>query len=320
MLFFQLIHAQNFEGLGTWLEKQSKTIGGNATTMVYHNGKVVYQKSIGEINEKTPIPLGQLTALPTAMMISKIIEEGLLDWDYPLGEKMPSITKYFKGFITPFHGLAHLTGLEKNFGDAGKLVDRKKAINLEEAVDYLATFEIQNNTGKEYHFGTIGPYFPARAAEVVTKKTYERLMQEKVARPMKMRFTKFDHELGYAPNPSTGGRGAAIDYIQLLGVILNKGKFEDKVILTEESVAFLLKPSAPDLPVKFQPSYAKSWQYCLGVFEMEKGMYVMPSEKGSWIFFDTNKNLAAVLFIEKEQKTEMADLFKQWMNQVYGGL
>lgn len=320
MLFFQFVIAQDFSAVGDRLEKQAKTFGGTASTIIYYNGKIAYQKNIGEFNEKTPIPLGQLTALPTAVMISKIIEEGLLDWDYPLGDKIPYINQYFKGFITPHHGLAHLTGIEKNYGDAGKMVDRKKAINLDEAIQYLASFEIQNNTGKEYHFGTIGPYFPARAAEVVTKKAYDRLMQEKVARPLKMRFTKFDHELGYAPNPATGGRGASIDYIQLLGMILNEGKFEDKTILAKEGIDHLLKPSGNGLPVKFQPAYANGWNYCLGLFQIEDGVYAMPSETGSWILLDMNKKLAAVLFVEKIQKGPMPELFKEWMNNIYGQL
>lgn len=320
MLFFQFIQAQDFEEVGNWLEKQSKMYGGAASTVIYHNNKVVYQKNIGEFNEKTPVPLGQLTQLPTAIMISKLVEEGLLEWDEPLGNKIPFLTKYFKGYITPFHGLAHLTGVEKNYGDAGKIADRKKAINLDEAINVLATLEMSNNTGKEYYFGTIGPYFPARAAEVATKKAYDRLMQEKVARPLKMRFTKFDHELGYAPNPSTGGRGASIDYIQLLAMLLNNGKAEDKTILGEESLKKILTPSAPSITRKYQPAYARNWAYCLGIFEIEPGVYALGSETGSWVFIDQNKKLAAVLFIEKQQKTALPELFNQWMNKIYGQL
>ncbi len=317
LLFFQFAQAQkDYSGIDTWMERSQKSLGGKAALAIYKEGAIAFQKEMGDMTVKMPVALGQLTQLPTVVMIASLVDAGLLEWDEPLGNHIPVLSKYFKNYITAFHGLSHTTGVERNHGDAHKIAERKKAINLEEAINQLVTLETSNNTGKEFYFGTIGPYFPARAAEVVTKRSYERLMQERITRPVKMRFTKFDHELGYAPNPSNGARGAVIDYISFLSVFLNEGKFEDKEIVSPDALKKILSVSTNGMTIKSKPGYAKNWEYCLGLWKIEDGLYAIAGENGNWAILNTRKKYAAVLLVENSQKTALEEVFRSLLNEL----
>ncbi len=65
----------------------------------------------------------------------------------------------------------------------------------------------------EFHYGGIGLNIAGRVLEVITKKPFDRLMQEKLLRPLKMKQTTFMNENGYAPNPPAAPAVQANDYM-----------------------------------------------------------------------------------------------------------
>jgi CubicO group peptidase (beta-lactamase class C family) len=168
----------------------------------------------------------------------------------------------------------------------------------------------------------------ARVLEIVSKKSFDRLAQEKLFRPLKMRATTFAEEDGGSPNPAGGARSTANDYINFLSMLLNKGMFEGKKILSEESVAEMMKPQVTDATVKFTPKAAEGLHYGLGEWIQEEdasgnsATVSSPGLFGTWPYIDKCRNYAAIIFVSTllgEQKKEVAMQFKEKVDEVVGG-
>ena len=81
-----------------------------------------------------------------------------------------------------------------------------------------------------------------------------------------MRATNFVDDEGGSVNPSSGVKTTANDYINFLSMLLNKGMFEGKKILSEESIAEMQKPQFTSLPVKYLPKEVEGMRYGLGLW------------------------------------------------------
>ena len=250
LLFFQLSFAQyDFTGIDQLLQRNSKQLANNVVAIVYKDGKIIYQKQIGDFNAKTQAPIGASSQWLTTALVMTFVDQGKLDLDEPVSKYLPVFTKYMKSYITLRHCLTNTTGIERE-KSAGKIQEKKKYANLEEEMNTIAAKEISNNPGKEVFFGNYGFSIAARVCEVVGKKSFERLIQERITRPLKMPFTNFTNEEGYASSPSGGGKSSALDYMNFLIMILNKGMFENKRILSENAVAEMQKSPGSRYPGK----------------------------------------------------------------------
>ena len=70
MLFFQLSRAQyNFGEVDQKLEAAKKELGGNALALVYKDGKIIYQKAMGEFTGKTQAPIASCHKGLTAALV-----------------------------------------------------------------------------------------------------------------------------------------------------------------------------------------------------------------------------------------------------------
>ncbi len=163
------------------------------------------------------------------------VDEGKISLDDPVSKYLPVFNKYMKSYLTIRQCLVHLTGFERDKGLTAKVTFGRKYQTLEEQVNALAAKEISANAGEQYFYGTYGPAIAARVVEVVGKKAFERLAQERIFRPCKMRSTNFGSD-GGSPNPGFGALSTANDYLNFLIMLLNGGKFEDKQVLSEASI------------------------------------------------------------------------------------
>ncbi len=328
LLILQPVMAQyDFSGVDQLLARNQKLLGNNVVALVYKDGKVVYKKELGEFNAKTQAPIASCSKWLTAALVMTFVEQGKLDLDDPVSKYIPSFGKYMKSYITIRHCLSHTTGMEKDGTTAGKLLERRKYESLEEEANALAAKEISNNPGKEFSYGNYGLNIAARVCEIVGKKVFERLMQERITRPLKMRLTSFANDNGNAPNPSAGAQSSANDYLNFLTMILNKGIFEGKKILSEESIAEMQKVQMAELPIKFSPKAAVGFEYGLGEWIQEKNadgiasVVSSPGFFGTWPYIDNCRKYAAILFVKSllgEQKKDIALQFKELIEEQFG--
>ena len=326
LLFFQTAVAQyDFSGVDALLQRNQKQLGNNVVALVYKDGKIIYQKQIGDFNAKAQAPIGASSQWLTTALVMTFVDQGKLDLDEPVSKYIPVFDKYMKSYVTLRHCLTGTTGIERE-KSAGKVQERKKFQNLEEEMNSIAAKEISNNPGKELFFGNYGFTIAARVCEVVGKKAFERLVQERVTRPLKMRATNFTNDEGYASSPGGGARASANDYINFMTMILNKGTFEGKKILSEESVAEMLKVQVTDIPVKWIPKGIEGLEPGLGDWlqKDESGKVVTvasPGLFGAFPYVDLCRNYAAVIVTAKllgEQNKDFAWQFKNYVDDAVG--
>ena len=313
LLFFQHSFSQyNFSALDDYLQKNQKALGGGAIALIYKDGKLIYQKPMGEFNAKTQVPIGMAGNWLTAALVMTFVDQGKLSLDDRVSEYLPEFEKYNKNYVTIRHCLSHTTGIERDGNKVGKLLSRKKFMMLEEEANALAAKEISANPGEEFHYGNIGLTIAGRVLEVVGKRSFDRLIQERLLRPLKMRATNFVNEDGGSINPSSGAKSTANDYINFLSMLLNKGLFEGKQILSEASIAEMQKPQFAGLPVRYIPEETKGMQYGLGVWISNSDgqtLLTSPSFAGTWPFIEKCRDYACIILVQKPLKEDKKEIF-----------
>src|SRR5688572_25130883 len=90
LLFFQSTFSQyHFGALDDYLQKNQKALGGEFAVLIYKDGKVVYQKAIGEFNAKTQVPIGAAGNWLTAALVMTFVDQGKLSLDDPVSQYLP---------------------------------------------------------------------------------------------------------------------------------------------------------------------------------------------------------------------------------------
>jgi CubicO group peptidase (beta-lactamase class C family) len=315
----------SFNEVDDILKRNQKTLGGNLVTLVWKDS-LIYKKEMGEyFTAKSAAPIGQASSWLATAVIMSFVEQGKLKLDDPVTKYIPIYGKYAKAYLTIRHCLSQTTGVENDQGKLLKMLTRKKFATLEEEVNALAAKEISNNPGQEFHYGSIGINIAARVVEIIGKKSFDRLAMERIFRPLRMRGTSFTDENGGAVNPSGGARSTPNDYLNFLIMMLNKGSFEGKRILSEESIAEMQKNQAGTLPVKFKPKQVEGFQYGLGEWiqegESAGAVFTCPSLTGIWPLIDRNRAYAVVLFtntVLSEEKNNTFLSLKEAIDQTVG--
>jgi CubicO group peptidase (beta-lactamase class C family) len=315
LLFLQPVVSQyNLSALDDYFQRNQKALGGKFAVLVYRDGKVVYQKIMGEFNAKTQVPIATAGNWLTAALVMTFVDQGKLSLDDPVSKYLPVFENYMKNYVTIRHCLTHTTGIENETGKVGRLLSRKKFASLEEEVNALAGKEISTNPGEEFHYGNMGLNIAGRVLEVISKRSFDRLIQERLLRPLKMRATNFVNEDGGAINPSAGAKASANDYINFLSMLLNKGMFEGKQILSETAIAEMQKPQFAGLPMKYSPKETEGLQYGLGQWISDtdgKTTFTSPSFSGTWPFIDKCRNYACIILVQNPLKEDKKETYLQ---------
>lgn len=316
LLFFQAVHAQyDFNGLEAALLRHQKQLGGNVVTLIYKDNKIIYAKEQGDFKATTPAPIASCSKWLTAALVMTFVDEGKLSLDDKVTTYLPIYGRYLKGYITIRQCLSHLTGIEDEKGLMGILkLGRYKTLE-DEVNDFASTREIFAQPGKEFRYSTIGLNIAGRVLEVVGKKSFEQLMQQRLLKPLGMRNTTFQQDFDKAPNPSGGAVSTAADYMNFLSMILNKGMFKGKRILSESAITQMQQAqTTPDM-IKYAPKAAEGYNYGLGEWLLEqdatgKGICVAsPGLFGTWPMVDNCRGYASIVFVKtllsSEQKRDV---------------
>jgi CubicO group peptidase (beta-lactamase class C family) len=309
---FLLVILLNFHGafsqfdttiLSGKLSRSREKLGKDVVFILYKDGKIAYKKEMGNLTTKTPVSIGASSQWLTTALVLTFVQEGKLSLDDKVGAYLPIFNKYFKSYITIRECLTNSTGIQSEQGIA-KLLQKNKFHSLEEEVnDFASKREIETNAGTEFRYSNIGYNIAGRVLEVISKKGFDRLMQDRITRPLNMKNTTFTNEnYNDAVNPSTGARSSAADFTNFLAMLLNKGSFNNRQILTENSVTTMHTLSAEAGQIKYAPSVVGGLNYALGEWILEEGnkgtpaTVGVPSLHGCWPMIDLCRGYACIIF------------------------
>ncbi len=316
LLFFQGVNAQyNFLLLDQKLDASKKELGGAVITLIYKDGKLIYQKAIGEFTPKTQAPIASSSKWLTAALVMSFVDQGKLSLDDKVSKYIPIFSSYSKGYITIRDCLSHMTGIKSDPTAINKVKDGKPFSSLEEEViDFASKRDIQSNPGLEFRYSDIGLNIAGRIVEIVGKRGFEQLMQERITRPLIMRNTSFSSL--DAISPSSGAISTANDYMNFLVMILNKGEFNGKRVLSEKSIIEMQTLRTNSSTIKFAPKVATGFNYGLGEWiqdtdENGKATVVScPALFGTWPLVDICRGYACIVFTNSLLKDSQRDLYK----------
>jgi len=170
-------------------------------------------------------------------------------------------------------------------------------------VNSFAKREIAANPGTTFFYGDIGLNIAGRVLEVLTKKKFESLMKQRIFTPLNMRFSSFVPEENTV-NPSGGAFSTAADYMNFLSMILAKGVFMGKRILSEAAITQMQTIQTTNIPIKYSPKIAEGFEYGLGEWIQQKdakgnSMVVScPSLFGSWPYIDNCRGYACIVIVQ----------------------
>lgn len=308
LLFFQMnLKAQvDLSGLDKILMQNDKFLGKNKLLVVQKDGKTIFLKETEDFKLKMPAPVGASSKWLTAALVMIFVDEGKLSLDDQVSKYIPIFSKYMKGYITLRHCLSQTVGLDTDAAGLVKFTQKTRYNTLEEEMEYFATKKlIVDNPGEAFADASVGLNIAGRVLEVITKKTFDRVAQEKLFRPLMMKTSSFYDEEGKAPNPSGGASCSAFDYMNFLTMIANKGMFNGKKVLSAASVGELLKNQFPDARIRYNPELTKGFTFAMGAW-MEttssdgKGLrYSCGSPTGAWPWIDLNNRTIGMFLPEK---------------------
>ncbi|MDB5232081.1 MAG: beta-lactamase [Chitinophagaceae bacterium] len=316
MLLFQGSYSQNnFGELASFIDQHKKELGSDFTVQINKDGKTIYNQSTGDFNDKTIAPIASCSKWLTAALVMTFVDEGKISLDDPVSKYLPLLTSYGKGYITIRHCLTHTTGIQTENG-LMSLLQRGKYKTLEEEVfSFVTKRDIQFNAGTTFWYGGIGLNIAGRVLEVISKKTFEKLMQERLLRPLGMRNTTFGKEEGRTVNPSGGAISTATDYMKFMQMLLDKGLVNGKQILSGKSIAEMESVQVPIAKMKYAPPTASDYEYGLGLWIQEKDAngnvtaVSCPGLFGTWPYIDRRKNYAAIFFVKKILNEQKKDVY-----------
>jgi CubicO group peptidase (beta-lactamase class C family) len=168
------------------------------------------------VTPNTLFQIGSITKVFTATLVQQLVEEGLLDLDEPVKTYLPDFTladKDAETTITLRHLLSHTSGIEGDYFEDLGLGDEALAT----AVSRLDTLKQWNAPGELFAYCNSGFYLTGRIIEVVTGKTYEEALQEKLLTPLgtpditahTYDVILRDHSIGYNLNDRGAGHEVA---------------------------------------------------------------------------------------------------------------
>jgi len=329
LLIFQTSKAQKKQeqlqpkyGLGELdkiLEEKQDLIGRDYVVLVWKkDDTVVYKKEAGEYKSKTVAPIASCSKWLTTALVMQFVDEGKISLDDPVMKYIPEFEKYMKRYLTIRHCLSHMTGIEDDEKFLKKILQRKKFESLEEEANSFAAREIRANAGTDFWYGNIGLNIAARVLEVVSKRKFDVLIKQKLFIPLGMRQTTFTTLDGSLYNPSGGAKSTADDYMRFLVMLMNKGKYNGKQILSEESVDEMMKVQTTSGMIKYAPKAAEGFNYALGSWVVEQTApkanelsiataLASPGLFGTWPMIDFCRGYAYILFVKNFLGEERAN-------------
>ncbi len=193
-------------------------------------------QSFGSNRPSTLYSLFSSTKLVTASTLMVLVDKGLIALDDPVDKYLP----YFKtkvGKATIRQLLTHSSGLPNSHWSLFV-----QTLTLEQSVKEIAKVRAVYQPGTAFLYGSVSYQVAARIAEVVTKKAWRVLVRSYLLDPLGMNRTDY-LALGKTDNPivAIAGRSNAQDYARLLQMLLGKGVFGFKRILSRKLVREMLK-------------------------------------------------------------------------------
>lgn len=218
------------------------------------DGKVVFQKALGNQDLKSVLPIASSTKMPSAIVILALVEDGLLELDQPVEAYLQDHIRWpeDKSEITMQMLLNHTSGLVGNPACLGS----RSGTSLQACAQEIADAPLEFSPGAQFAYGGGSYQVAGYIAEVVSGKKWNDLYHQKLGSPLGLKqFTYRGGALGSETNPRIAGGASSdvYDYIVILNMLLNNGKHNGKQILSTQTIQMMMSSQIFGLPILRSP-------------------------------------------------------------------
>jgi CubicO group peptidase (beta-lactamase class C family) len=340
-----------FAKLDRWMEENTKDMGGRAILVIYKDSKIIYNKSVLDMSSRqktiikyvarkqgmeadlnaytlnNQVMVASSSKWYSAALIMTFVDEGKLRLTDTVGSWLPILSAHGKGSITIGECLSHMTGIkEPPFKELRK--DMKDINSMDQAIQLIATLPVEGEPGRSFHYSSVGLQIAAAVIEKISGRSFEELFADRIAVPLGMKNTDFGKKK--VALPAGSARSTTEDYLTFLTMILNKGSFWGKQILTLQSINEMqINRMVADIKVEYSPAEAKGLGYGYGewVDKSEDGKpsswATSPGLFGSFPWIENEKHYCAFLmtfYLKNEGRNERYLGLKHLVDETISGL
>lgn len=239
----------DFSAVDKYIEAHKDVYDDGVAVLVTQQGKVIYKKELGLHVEDKKLIASSSKWLSAAVIMS-LVDDGKLSLQDTVGKYLPIFTKYHKGNITIRQLFSHTSGFP---GNSPERYEFDRSMTLETAVNAIAeNTAMIHAPGEKFNYGGVSMHIAGRIAEVITGKDWQALFNEKIGRPCDM---TANYVIMSFRNPMIAGgvRTSAVDYMHFLEMIVNKGVYKGKRVLSETAIATMLQDQTNGAEIENTP-------------------------------------------------------------------
>ena len=281
------------------------SLGGGAALLLLDSERVLYRKAFGNLTIDQVLPIASATKWLSGALILSLVDEGNLSLDDSVAQYLPDFTEQ-KTQITIRQLFAHTSGLPPEAS-----CRNNRATSLEDCAKAIARVPLQAEPGATFHYGGVSMHVGGRVAEVATGKAWNDIFIERIAGPLGMQQTDY-HAYGATQNPRPAGdaRSSLDEYGRFLQMLLNRGVFEGRRVLSQEAVAEMLRDQTDGATLTYTIFHDKGHldpdlpnaRYGLGVWlekhDSDTGEVLeasSPGALGAYPWLDLGNNIGGII-------------------------
>lgn len=323
---------------------------GGATLILWKDGSVIYEKSFNlpnkDVSPTRLMPIASASKWSAGLVIMGLVDAGKLSLDDTCGKFFPTLTGD-KAKITVRQLFSHTSGLPGNLtGPTACVEDLQSKIKLADCVDEILKENLIGKPGQFLNYGSNSMHVAGRIAEIASGlnlpsgSCWDSLFAHYVTKPLEMNKTSFDvPPIFDTDNPRIDGGvfSTAREYLAIPLLMLQKGIYNNKRVLSENSVALMNSDQTRNAVIAFSPYMQYGFlnedlpktRYGIGcwieVVNDNTGEIEEVSSQGKFGFspwYDKKRNLAAVLAIKSDLGTAYPTyyLLKQIIRNIIDGV
>ncbi|MEQ8926211.1 MAG: serine hydrolase domain-containing protein [Fulvivirga sp.] len=204
------------------LESYRFTSKFKGNTLIYREGKIIYEKSIGNSNDDfnikntpdTKFRIGSITKTFTAIAILKLVEGKKISLDDDISKYYPSNGNLNGYSIKQL--LNHTSGLPR---DVIELEENDHNLyTRDEIVNLISSEKLESKPGEKFGYSNIGYYLLGDIIQLASGKSYFDYLNEVILTPLKLSNTVVDdpkmiisnRAVGYDDGPGKDGYAAEV--------------------------------------------------------------------------------------------------------------
>ncbi len=214
-----------------FLSSAAPAAGGMALVVV-KDGKVIESAGYAKFGPETVVDIGSASRWLAAAAMMTLVDQGTLALGDPVAKYLPEFTGKKAGIM-----IRQLWSYDSGLpATDASITDR--TLTLEECVKRIAAGPLPTLPGTAVSDGSVSIQVGARVCEVISGMTWQEFFRVHIAEPLGMASTTFNL-MGFNRNPDVAGgaRSTADDYSRFLTMLLQRGVWSGKHILSEQAVA-----------------------------------------------------------------------------------